>query len=52
MLKRREPTKVRKKLSKRKGIEETLKFNIHNIRQIAHLQYLSPHLLRRKVVVG
>lgn len=46
MLKRREPTKIRKKLSERKGIEETLKFNIHNIRQIGYLLYLAPHLIK------
>jgi len=52
MLKRREPTNIRKKLSERKGIEEALKFNIHNIRQIGYLQYLAPHLLRTEVLAG
>ena len=49
MLKRREPTKVRKKLGQRKATEEALKFNIHNIRQVGYLQYLAPHLLRTDV---
>ncbi len=52
MLKRREPTKIRKKLSERKGTEEALKFNIHNMRQIWYLQYLSPHLPQMEVLVG
>lgn len=46
MLKRREPTKIRKKLSPRKGIQEALKFMVHNIRQICYLRYLNPQLLR------
>ena len=50
MLKRREPTKIRKKLGQRKATEETLKFNIHNVRQICYLQYLAPHLLRTDVI--
>ena len=50
MLKRREPTKIRKKLSQRKATEETLKFNIHNLRQVCYLKYLSPHLLRTDVI--
>lgn len=52
MLKRREPTKIRKKVSERKGIEEALKFNVHNIRQIGYLRYLAPHLLRTEVLAG
>lgn len=52
MLKRREPTKVRKKLSERKGTEEALKFNIHNIRQIGYLHYLAPRLLRIELLAG
>jgi len=50
MLKRREPTKIRKKLSQRKATEETLKFNIHNLRQVCYLKYLAPHLLRKDVI--
>ncbi len=52
MLKRREPTKIRKKLSERKYTEESLKFNIHNVRQIGYLQYLAPRLLRPEVLVS
>ena len=52
MLKRREPTKIRKKLSERKCMEESLKFNIHNIRQIGYLWYLAPHLLRLEVLAS
>lgn len=51
MVKRREPTKIRKKLSERKGTEEALKFNIHNVRQLGYLQYIAPHLLRPEVLV-
>jgi len=50
MLKRREPTKIRKKLSLRKATEEILKFNLHNVRQICYLQYLAPHLIRADVI--
>lgn len=50
MLKRREPTKIRKKLCQRKGTQEALKFNIHNIRQICYLKYLAPCLLRTDVL--
>ena len=52
MVKRHEPTKIRKKLSERKATEEILKFNIHNIRQIGYLQYLAPHLLQMEVLAG
>lgn len=52
MLKRREPTKIRKKLNERKSIEESLKFNVHNIRQIGYLWYLAPHLLRLEVLAS
>jgi transposase len=52
MLKRRESTKIRKKLSERKDTEETLKFNVHNIRQIGYLWYLAPHFLKYGVLVS
>ena len=52
MLKRREPTKIRKKISERRAIEEVLKFNVHNIRQVGYLRYLAPHLLRPRVLVS
>ena len=50
MLKRREPTKIRKKLSPRKGIQEALKFMVHNIRQICYLRYLRPQLLKLEII--
>lgn len=50
MIKRRQSTKIRKRLSRRKGTEEALKFNIHNIRQVGYLRYLAPHLLRTEVL--
>ena len=52
MLKRREPTKIRKRISERKDTEESLKFNVHNIRQIGYLSYLAPHLLKPAVLAG
>ena len=51
MLKRREPTKIRKKLSPRKAIQEALKFMVHNIRQICYLKYLNPQLLKIEINV-
>jgi transposase len=50
MLKRREPTKIRKKLSLRKETEAILKFNVHNVRQICYLQYLAPHLIKMDII--
>ena len=50
MLKRREPGKIRKKLSPRKAVAETLKIDIHNIRQICYLKYLAPHLLSSDIL--
>jgi len=50
MLKRRESTKIRKKLSARKATQEALKFMVHNIRQICYLRYLAPKLLRHNIV--
>jgi len=50
MLKRREPTKIRKKLSPRKAIQENLKFMVHNIRQICYLKYLNPQLLNLQMI--
>lgn len=49
MLKRREPGKIRKKLSERKVVAEKLRIDVHNIRQICYLRYLAPHLLRSDV---
>jgi transposase len=50
MLKRREPRKISKKLCSRKAIQEKLKIDIHNIRQICYLKYLAPHLLRSDIL--
>jgi len=44
MIKRREPTKLRKRLDGRKGTEEHLKFIVHNLRQCCYLTYLAPEL--------
>lgn len=52
MDKKRSPNKIRKRLSGRKGTEEALKINIHNVRQIGYLQYLAPYLLRMEVIGG
>lgn len=46
MLKRREPTKLRKRLSGRRATEEQLKVIIHNLRQCGYLTYLAPELVR------
>jgi transposase len=50
MLKRREPAKIRKKLSPRKGIQEALKFIVHNIRQICYLKFLNPQVLKVGII--
>jgi transposase len=50
MLKRREPAKIRKRLSDRKGTQEALKFMVHNIRQICYLRYLAPKLLAHNII--
>ena len=52
MDKKRFPAKIRKKLSERKGTEETLRINVHNVRQIGYLRYLAPHLLRTEIIGG
>ncbi len=46
MIKRREPTPIRKRIPWRRGTEEFLKINIHNIRQSCYLAYLSPELTK------
>jgi transposase len=46
MMKRREPTPIRKRLSWRKSTEEGLKVYIHNLRQSCYLTYLAPELTR------
>jgi len=51
MLKRREPAKIRKKLSPRKGVAEAFKVLVHNIRQICYLKYLNPQMLNTEIYV-
>lgn len=46
MIKRREPTPIRKRLERRKDTEERLKINVHNVRQYSYLTYLAPHLVK------
>lgn len=46
MMKRREPMKLRKRLSVRRATEEQLKVLIHNLRQCCYLTYLAPELTR------
>ena len=46
MMKRREPTPIRKRLDWRKDTAEYLKVNIHNLRQSCYLTYLAPLLTR------
>jgi transposase len=45
MMKRREPMKLRKRLSGRRATEEQLKVIIHNLRQCCYLTYLAPEFL-------
>lgn len=52
MMKRRESTRIRKRLSERKWTEEFLKGNIHNIRQYGYLVYLSPQYVNFAVLAG
>ena len=47
MLKRKLPTKIRKKLPERKKTEEFLKANVHNVRQCCYLRYTEPELVKR-----
>ena len=46
MLKRRLPTKIRKKLPDRKKTEEFLKTNVHNARQCCYLAYTHPEMVK------
>ena len=52
MMKRREPTPLRKRLNERRDTEEFLKGNIHNIRQCGYLVYLKPQYVNFKVLAG
>ena len=47
MLRRKLPTKIRKKLPERKKTEEFLKANVHNVRQCCYLTYTEPELVKR-----
>jgi len=46
MMKRKMPVKIRKKLSQRKKTEETLKINMHNLRQYSYLRHTNPEMIR------
>ena len=46
MMKRKMPTKIRKKLPRRKKTEETLKINMHNLRQYNYLKHTKPEIVR------
>ena len=46
MMKRKMPVKIRKKLSQRKKTEETLKINMHNLRQYNYLKHTNPGFIR------
>ena len=46
MMKRKMPAKIRKKLPRRKKTEETLKINMHNLRQYSYLKRTNPKLIR------
>jgi transposase len=45
MMKRKMPVKIRKKLPQRKKTEETLKINMHNLRQYNYLKHTKPDLI-------
>ena len=46
MMKRKMPAKIRKKLPQRKKTEETLKINMHNLRQYNYLKHTNPEFIR------
>ncbi len=46
MDKARFPARIRKRLPWRKGTEEFLRRDVHNVRQYAYLRYLEPELVR------
>ena len=46
MMKRKMPAKIRKKLPQRKKTEESLKINMHNLRQYSYLRHTSPEMIR------
>ncbi len=45
MLKKKMPTKIRKKLPQRKKIEEFLKINVHNMKQYNYLRHTKPEIV-------
>ncbi|MEM0136161.1 MAG: hypothetical protein QXU18_13215, partial [Thermoplasmatales archaeon] len=46
MIKRKMPINIRKKLPLRKKTEETLKINMHNLRQYNYLKHTNPDLIK------
>lgn len=52
MMKRREPTPIKKRLPGRRNMEEYVKVDIHNLRQSCYLVYLAPTLTRMPLSVG
>jgi transposase len=46
MIKRKMPVKIRKKLPQRKQTEETLKINMHNLRQYSYLKRTNPEMIK------
>ena len=46
MIKRKMPVKIRKKLPQRKQTEETLKINMHNLRQYNYLKRTNPEMIK------
>ena len=46
MMKRKMPVKIRKKLSQRKKMEETLKINMHNLRQYSYLRRTNSEMIK------
>ncbi len=46
MIKRKMPSKIRKRLPQRKGMEEYLKINANNLRQFNFLRHTNPEMLK------
>ncbi|OWP57078.1 MAG: hypothetical protein B2I17_02650 [Thermoplasmatales archaeon B_DKE] len=46
IIKRKMPTKIRKKLPQRKKTEESLKINMHNLRQYSYLRHTNPGMIK------
>ena len=46
MMKRKMPAKIRKKLPQRKKTEESLKINMHNLRQYSYLRHTNPEIIK------